>query len=330
LSRPIFALIVPALVAIGCGGESGDRPDAGTSALPLACAPIANLSSDPDPGSGRVDCHALDDYDLSLNFNFKAVNETPPLWLGDDFESGAATGWYINNDRTGLQTPAPDTDPVPGEEIPGGRCLGVAGTESRFAIHVVSGALTDYGGVFGRNLPRRVLAQVPCPVHSCADRVPYPASIGPCGTGMGNPAQPPALPVCLTGTDVSLWDGIVLWARKAPGSASSVRLQLGDVHTDDSNQACECNNVEKNGAGLLISATSQNDSSSGCDKFGSFATLDGTFRPYLFPFDKMQQGGWGKPSPGVAADQLFSVTVSYGRGGWDLWIDDISLYRRKK
>jgi hypothetical protein len=325
------SFLAAALLLVACGGQStGERPDAAATGLPVACAPIVPLSTDPDPGSGPVDCHALDDYDLSLTFNYKAAGEARPLWIGDNFETGAATGWYINNDRTALQTPAPDTDPVFGEVIPGGRCLGVPGVESRFAIHIVSGNLTDYGGVFGRNLPRRILDADPCPVHSCPDRIPYPAAIGPCGLGQGNPAQPNALPVCLTGTDASQWEGIVMWARKGPGSQSSVRIQLGDVHTDDSNQACECNNSELNPAGQLISATNQNDSSNGCDKFGMFATLTDTFRPYFFPFNTMQQGGWGKPSPGVAADQLFSITVSYGRQAWDLWIDDISFYRRKK
>jgi hypothetical protein len=44
----------------------------------------------------------------------------------------------------------------------------------------------------------------------------------------------------------------------------------------------------------------------------------------------MQQGGWGKPSAAAAIDQLFSISLSYGRQAWDLWIDDISFYRRKK
>jgi len=326
VKRAIGAMLaaLAALALAACGGTTGPAVDAGLDA-PVACGVIMPLSGEPDPPSGPVDCNALDDYDLSLN-----VADPNLGWPGDDFETGAATGWYVNNDWTGLQRPAPDTDPVPGEEIPGGRCLGVRGRESRFAIHIVSGVLTDYGGVFGRNLPRRFVSEVPCPIHPCVDRVPYPASIGPCGQGMGNAAQPPAQPACLTGTNAGAWDGVLLWGRKAQGSASSIRVQFGDVHTDDSNQACECNNQQRNDQGLLISATNQNDSSNGCDKFGSFITLDGTWRPYLIPFNRMQQGGWGKPSSGIEATQLFSISINYGRGAWDLWIDDVSFYRRKK
>jgi len=325
-----------ALALYACGGTTGPELDAGNDAgVPVACGAILPLSGEPDPPSKPVDCHALDGYELSLD-----VDDPNLHWVGEDFETGAATGWYVNNDFTGRQMPKPDTDPVPGQEIPGGRCLGVPHRESRFAMHIVSGVLTDYGGVFGRNLPRRYLTGV-CPINSCPDRVSYPATIGPCGTGQGNAPQPPADPdsctaskhencICLTGDNASGWEGLVLWARKAQGSASSIRVQFGDVHTDDSNQACECNNQQRNPEGMLISATNQNDSSNGCDKFGSFATLDGTWRPYLFPFNRMQQGGWGKPSLGFDASQIFSISINYGRGAWDLWIDDISYYRRKK
>src|SRR5262249_14485093 len=136
--------------------------------------------------------------------------------------------------------------------------------------------------------------------------------------------------VCLTGTDASAWEGIVLWGRKGPGSASSIRLTLGDEHTDDSNEACECNNSEFNPAGHLISTTNQNDSSNGCDKFGMFQTPTETWQPLFFPFSLLQQGGWGKPSPGLDTSQIFSISINYGRAAWDIWLDDIAFYRRKR
>jgi hypothetical protein len=297
--RSLAILLLASLAPSGCGGDkSTERPEAGST-----CAPILPLSSDDDPGSGEVDCATLDSFDVSLI---------------DDFETGAGTGWYTNNDRTALQVPAPDTDPVPGEAIPGGRCLGVPGRESRFALHILTGEMTDYGGNLGKNM-RRVLDETPCPLKPCIDRPPSPPPRGPCGVGMGTPQQPPASPRCITGADASAWDGVVLWARKAPGSASTIRVHVSDRFTDDSNQACMC-----------TSYTNQNDTSDGCDKFGSFKVLDGTFRPYLFPFDEMQQAGWGKPSTGIDKSGLFSIGVDYGRGAWDLWIDDIGFYRRKK
>jgi hypothetical protein len=286
---------------IACSGsDAGPRPpSAGT------CEPITLTDAD-DLGSGPVDCSALDDYDVQLI---------------DDFETGAGSGWYTNNDRSALQVPAPDSDPVPGAEIPGGRCLGVPGMESRHAIHIRSGVLTDFGGVFGKNM-RRLLDTSPCPITPCFTRAPPPAPRGPCGVGMGTPAQgnwtSPPPQACITGADASQWEGIVLWARKGQGSGSSVRVHVSDHFTDDSNQACVCNPY-----------VNQNDTTDGCDKFGSYIDLDDTWRPYFVPFDEMQQGGWGRPSPGLDTSGLFSVAIDYGRAAWDLWIDDIGFYRRK-
>jgi hypothetical protein len=296
--RGVVALAFSLFFAGACGG-SGDAP---RPASPGACEPITITDAD-DLGSGPVDCHALDDYDVQ--------------WI-DDFETGAGTGWYTNNDRSALQQPAPDSDPVPAQQIPGGRCLGVPGVESREAIHIRSGVLTDFGGVFGRNM-RRLLEVTPCPITPCFDRPPPPPPSGPCGVGMGTPAAAAATASCITGADASQWEGIVVWARKGQGSGSSVRVHVSDHFTDDSNEACVCNPF-----------TDQNDTTDGCDKFGTYITLDDTWRPYLVPFNEMQQGGWGRPSPGLDTSGLFSVAIDYGRAAWDLWIDDIGFYRRKQ
>jgi hypothetical protein len=293
----VAAVALSLFLAGACGGSNDvPRPTSAGS-----CEPITITDAD-DIGSGPVDCHALDNYDVQ--------------WI-DDFETGAGTAWYTNNDRSALQVPPPDSDPVPGQLIPGGRCLGVSGAESRYAIHIRSGVLTDFGGVLGRNM-RRALDETPCPITPCFDRPPPPPPRGPCGIGMGTPAAAAASASCITGADATQWDGIVVWARKGEGSGSSVRVHISDRYTDDSNQACVCNPY-----------TNQNDTTDGCDKFGSYIVLDGTWRAYFVPFDEMQQGGWGRPSPGIDKSGLFSLAIDYGRAAWDLWIDDIGFYRSK-
>lgn len=293
-----FSCLPCLALAAACGGTNDvPRPLPGNS-----CEPIT-LTGEADLGTGPVNCHALDDYELS------------PI---DYFESGAGTGWYTNNDRSALQDPPPDVDPVPGAAIPGGRCLDVPGAESRYAIHIRSGVLSDFGGVLGHNM-RRLLDQKPCPITPCFARPNPPRPTGPCGFGMGTPTASDMPSACITGEDASEWEGIVLWARKGAGSGSSVRVHVSDRNTDDSNQACVCNPF-----------TNQNDTTDGCDKFGRYIVLDGTWRPYLVPFAEMQQGGWGRPSPGLDKSGLFSVAIDYGRAAWDLWIDDISYYRRKQ
>ena len=117
--------------------------------------------------------------------------------------------------------------------------------------------------------------------------------------------------------DFSGWDGLVLWARVAPGSEAYLRVRAADGTVDD--KGCVCNPF-----------TDQNDSSTGCDKWGSFIVLDNTFRAYLVPFDGMQQGGWGYKSDFLDRSNLFSIGFEWGRGAWDLWIDDVAFYRRRK
>jgi hypothetical protein len=294
----VACMLVAASCAVACGGDdSKPRPE------PVGQCGAQTLTGADDPGSGPIDCAALEAYDVQLI---------------DDFETGAATGWYINNDRTALQTPAPDTDPVPGERIPGGRCRNEPSVASEYAVHVLSGNLTEFGAVFGRNMRRRLDAS-PCPISPCLGRTPPPPSVGPCGVGQATPGQDAVATECTTGADASEWEGIVLWARNGPGSTSGVRIQVSDPRTDDSNQACVCNPF-----------TNQNDTSDGCDKFGRFINVDSTWRAYRVPFAEMQQGGWGLASPSLDTSGLFSVTVQMGRGAWDLWIDDIGFYRRQR
>lgn len=306
-----FAFLAWAATSTGCGSRTGQQSDAAGNLEPDAagnldadvCAMIP-LNDGGDFNGGSVDCQALSAYEISVI---------------EDFETGAAAGWQIDNDRTAVQIPAPDTDPPHAELIPGGRCLDTQGMQSQYALHIVSGTLASYGGVFSRRFPRRLVNATPCPVHACEDRPPGPPPMGPCGNGFSLPDQPSATTACLTGADESVWEGIVLWARKGTSSASNIRVQLGDVHTDESNQACDC----------ALPGTHA-DPSQVCDPFSLVQPVDATFRPYLFPFRLMRQSGQGKPSPlGLDTSQLFSIAITYGRGAWDLWIDDIGFYRRK-
>jgi hypothetical protein len=311
--RAVGIVVLCAAASAACGGNTDrPRPDPGS-----VCRPLVPLGDQVDLGGGPVDCNALDGYEL---------------YLLDNWEAGAASiSWYVNNDRTADSDPKPDTDPVPAEEIIGGRCVGArpsanAATvcdtsdmppgectrelepESRFAFHQRTGLLTANGGQLGRGFP---------PI--CPDGAPLchfapgPPEVGPCSPSMGST---PATDGC-TGRDFSQWEGVFVWARVGPYSADTVKVRVADKLTDD--KGCVCNPY-----------TNQNDPGDGCDKFSAFVGLDGTFRAYLVPFDRMQQGGWGMRSPGLDTSDLFSFALEYGRGSWDLWIDDIGFYRRRR
>jgi len=311
----VGAVLAALVLSAGCGGEdAGPRPE------PTLCRAIEPLSDVVDPGSRPADCSALDGLEI---------------FLLDDFEPGTSrSGWYINNDRTAEMDPRPEIDPVPTASIPGGRCLGfesddpprrcrdpetkrggcdeVVDLASERAIRIRSGFLSADGGVFGRNLPREgcVVPDPDDPGTLCPYR-PGPPEVGPCSFGE---AHSPPLKGCNAQQDFSDWDGVVLWARKAPGSSTGIRVRVSDVSTDD--HACICN-----------SFTDQNDTSDGCDKFGTYLNLETDFRAFLVPFREMQQAGWGLSTPSLDTSELMSVGIEFGRGAWDIWIDDMGFYR---
>jgi hypothetical protein len=179
----------------------------------------------------------------------------------------------------------------------------------------VTGNLTNNGGQLGRTL-----ARCPAPPPPPADQSVYKCDAFPPGTpeaGACSTADAPTRgQLGCRGFDASVWEGIVFWARIGPGSQATVKVRTADRLTDD--KGCICN-----------PNTNQNDSSDGCDKWGRFVTLDQTFRAYRVPFTDLQQGGWGAASPGLNTGDLFSLAIEYGRGAWDLWLDDIGFYRSK-
>ena len=322
MKRLAGALVVVALVG-ACGGVSEkERPPnvretADGGVVPTTCSALVPLSEYPDPGSGPVACNALDGFEV---------------YLLDNFEPGEASiAWYTNNDRTAESDPAPDTDPIPATLIPGGRCIDAAPSAdaptvcdspnlprgecttpyrlaSQSAVRIRTGLLTANGGQLGRSLPLTCDENAPaCPFKA------GPPEVGPCSTGLGST---PPTGGC-EGYDLSLWDGVVLWARVGPNSADTIKVRVADKTTDD--KGCVCDPY-----------TNQNDSSTGCDKFSAFIGLDRDFRAYFVPFGEMLQGGWGMQSPGLDTSGLFSFAVEFGRGSWDLWVDDIGFYRRRR
>jgi len=247
----------------------------------------------------------------------------------EDWESSAGSGWYTNNDRceacqdamneinaslpdkgvlvdaggldAGLaalekcmptclasQTPSYFDKPVPADKIPGGRCA------SQYAFHVISGPFTKWGGQLGHtfNPPKCVTGDCP------ADSDPVP----------GGP-----------------YDGVSFWARIAPGSGTSLRIQVGESHTDikypligDAGAPCVDN----------VGIQSPNDTTQGCDSFGTFVVLNTDWQYFTLPFEEMRQAGWGKRAPFFDIQHISNLTFFYAQGVWDIWIDDISFYKR--
>lgn len=312
--------VVLGLAVLGCGGtgSNADRAAAKAAALPQGppvfsdAGSLADYSCDADQPSSGITTYSI-----------------------ENWETGAGAGWYTNNDRcetcqdatnainasyqfddfdvlhidagpldAGLvqrsacvrdclasQIPSYFAKPVPAEKIPGGRC------GSQYAFHVISGPFTRWGGQLGTNFspPKCVTgtASNPCPEDSYA--VP------------GGP-----------------YDGISFWARVAPGSGQVMRVQVAESHTDNKYP-------EPGDAGppcASFSFVSAQNLGLGCDTFGTFIELNTNWQYVALPFEQMRQEGWGKRAPFFDIQHISNLTLFYGPGVWDIWIDDIAFYQR--
>jgi len=297
---------------IACGG-SGDASNRKSGME----ATLAARPSFVDPGSLPV--YSCDEDQPSKGITTYSI---------DNWETGAGAGWYTNNDKcepcqdavnainstidvgnevnpagldAGLrqraacvdaclaaQVPSYFAKPVPADKIANGRC------GSEYAFHVISGPFTKWGGQLGQNfLPPKCVTDG-CPSES--EAVP------------GGP-----------------YDGISFWARVVPGSGTGMRLQVGESHTDvkypyvgDAGAPCIDN----------VGIQNPNDTTGGCDSFGSFVTLNTDWHFYVLPFSEMRQAGWGKRAPFFDLQHISNLTFFYAQGVWDVWIDDISFYKR--
>jgi len=199
-------------------------------------------------------------------------------------------------------------------ETPPGECTDPYVPDSWGAMNVRTGYMTGNGGVMGTIRPKKnCILPEPTKPETLCPFTPGPPEVGPCSTGE-TPSEPEL--GCETVEDTSTWEGVVFWGRVGPGSESSIRLRASDPYTDD--KGCFCNPY-----------TNQNDASDACDKFGVFTELDRDFRAVFAPFADMQQGGWGLPRDRLDIAHLFEIGVEYGAGTWDLWLDDVALYRRR-
>lgn len=162
--------------------------------------------------------------------------------------------------------------------------------DSDWALHIQGGPLTGWGGSFGKGLRPQL--------------------------------------------DLREWEGVVIWARNvaATGSEGSLRVALSDQWTDDKarEEREDVANGEVDPDLVCMADIEESDPSNGCDKFGYSFAVNDTFRAYLVPFTELRQGGWGLYRPALDLSEIWAISVSYEKGLWDIWLDDIGFYRRKR
>jgi hypothetical protein len=318
LAPAVCALL---LVVAGCGGSTDEPrplPTGSDSEYPgYLGAPMAPAAA------GPVNC--MERTDIALE-------------KIEDFELGAAGGWYLSNDvcsncqdfinqsdaiRNGTEQvtdPAAELERLANEfEACLPSCLAVNDAPyyfdnppvaeaieggrcgSRYAMHIKGGPFIEWGGNMGRNIsPPLNLNNVEITDESGAVR----------------PAQ---------------FIGVAFWARLGDtGGNNALRLELGEKHTDQNYMGVD---GAADGEGPVVGSictpdTTDLNSDQGCDKFGSSVLLRSDWQQFLVPFAEMRQGGWGRPAEYFDLAGIISFSISFPQGTWDFWIDDLAFYRR--
>lgn len=269
LGAACLIAVCSALVGVACGGAA---------AADVAMGGVNGAGGPVDTGPRRpTDC---------------AASSEVELYLIDDFELGAATSAFTNNevcDRCGdlegdelaecqqecraSQDPTDFDKPLPAELVPDGRCGG------RYALHVVTQSFHEWGGVVGFKLA-------------------------------------PAF-------DASEYDGVAFWGRIAWGTRAVLRASVLDPETDATYVD------EATGEALCEEENTLDVFQEACDPFGGYTILNGDWKLFLVPFEEMRQRGYGHVAEQLDVAALRQVSIEYGMGAWDFWIDDLSFYRRE-
>lgn len=266
----LFPGVIGSLLFIQCGGTDGPPLD--------SVAPgYGGAFQVEDTGPVHAtDCAADDDLEL---------------YIIDDFELGAATGAFTNNEVCedcrelegqrliecqdlciASQYPTDYDKPLPSEIIPGGRC------GSRYALHLTSQSFHDWGGLVG-----------------------FPFA--------------PAF-------DARDYDGVAFWGRVAWGTRSTLRATVLDPETDSTFVDPD------SGESLCDGESDLDEFDEACDAFGGYAYMTGDWKFYRIPFAEMRQRGYGHVAPFIDLGAARQVSVEYGTGAWDFWVDDLAFYKK--
>jgi len=250
----------------------------------------------------------------------------------EDFELGAAGGWYLSNDVCSVcQEFVNESDAIRNAGEAGTRaqelmdlalalddcrpgCLEVADApyyfdnppvaepivggrcQSRYAMHVKGGPFLEWGGNMGFSFSP--------PLNVTDVEVIDPQ------TGAARPGQ-----------DL---DGITLWARLGGESNNNLRIEVGEKNTEQGYTG------GPNGGPICTPNTTDDNSEYGCDKFGAFAQLRTDWQQFLIPFAEMRQAGWGMRAERFDLTGLMSFSIFYAQGTWDFWVDDLAFYRQRQ
>ncbi|MDP9000990.1 MAG: hypothetical protein M3O46_12855, partial [Myxococcota bacterium] len=307
---PIWACCLGVWIAPACGGSR--------SAAPLAREAGERM---PDPGSGPIDCNVVNPYEMLFDGTH-----------GENFEFGAATGWYTNNEVCYPWTQATT-------ECAEAGMVCYPGSQATIECQRDGAPVGVWSSCFGSgsvDCADAASALAPCQ-KECLDIQPSPSfsadqlpaepipNGGRCGSlyALHVRAGPFLNWGGNVGTrfpqpfDASSYDGIAVWMRTAPGFANAPTVTLSDQYTDSQyNQARQQQHLPvycdpNPNCQVQTSQGNANCYNVGCDTFGVYVPLTENWRLFLLPFDEMRQGGWGRQRPQLELSALLSVQVSF-------------------
>ena len=115
--------------------------------------------------------------------------------------------------------------------------------------------------------------------------------------------------------DLSAYKGVSFWIRRNSGAMpSTVKLIIPDANTAEEGKGCT-NDGE-------APATMK------CDPFTTNVPLSAEWTKQTITFDKLKQGGWGKPSSAFAKDKVFGIQLQFGPStDFDVCFDQLVLVR---
>jgi hypothetical protein len=197
--------------------------------------------------------------------------------------------------------PGPPLSLIDDAEEGSGQVIGQDGRSGFFYSYIDPHSVLTLGPTMSRQLPRPVAGGANgsrCAWNLRGELARQRIAFVGLGVNMTNPKG---------AYDASRFTGISFFARRSPGSATFVRVQIPDWNTDPAGHVCkDCFNT-----------------------FGRRIALSDEWRKYTLPFDTFEQlPGWGSPRPPrVDASNMFGIQFQITEPGarFDVWIDDIAF-----
>ncbi len=202
-----MAILLVAALAASCGSEPPRGIwDGSFGSGSCSNGATGQFTCTPDPGSKPANCG-----EAEAGLELVTVG---------DFTGGKASNWYAYVDKSGADATIVSFDnswETSTQPDPFPRCTDRSAPN---AVHIQGGPFYGWGGGFGSSM-RDYLPHTPDPKYDCF-------------ATPGNPlCEPSDYEFESNAVDLSQFEGVALWARRGPDSEGGIRINVGDVQTDD-------------------------------------------------------------------------------------------------